>query len=83
MLQWDLSLGVFAYFLGPPCAISPGNLLPGYDSVSRAEKTSIKQKMENLILFQQHNVQNTQGKKLERKTKMPTDSYMSWNTFCF
>lgn len=45
MLQWDLSLGVFAYFLGPPCAISPGNLLPGYDSVGLAEKTSIKQQM--------------------------------------
>lgn len=45
MLQWDLSLGVFAYFLGPPCAISPGNLLLGYDSVGLAEKISIKQQM--------------------------------------
>lgn len=77
MLQWDLSLGVFAHFLGPPCAIFPGNLLPGYDSVGLAEKTSIKQQMQNFILFQQHNVQNTQRKKLERKTKTSTDSYMS------
>lgn len=42
MIQWDLSLRVFAYFLGPPCVISPGNLLPGYDSESPAEKTSTK-----------------------------------------
>lgn len=51
MFQWDLSLGVFAYFLGPPCVISPGNLLPGYDSVGLAEKTSIKQQMQNFILL--------------------------------
>lgn len=51
MLQYDLFLGMFAYFLGPQRVISSSNLLPGYDSVSLAGNTSVKQQMYNFILF--------------------------------
>jgi hypothetical protein len=51
MLQCDLFLGMFAFFLGPKCVISPSNWLPRYDRVGLAEKASMKQQMHNFILF--------------------------------